>query len=73
MPNRKDKYYKQCPNCNTNKTESNHASILKQIFIHEYPDTSIEDKSCINPKTKRPFPTDIVNHRMKIAIEIQIT
>ena len=71
MPNRKDKYYKQCPNCNTNKTESNHASILKQIFIHEYPDTSIEDKSCINPKTKRPFPTDIVNHRMKIAIEIQ--
>lgn len=71
MPNKKDKYYKQCPNCNTNKTESNHASILKQIFIHEYPDTSIEDKSCINPKTKRPFPTDIVNHRMKIAIEIQ--
>ena len=70
-PNRKDKYYKQCPKCNTNKTESNHASILKQVFLHNYPDTSIEDKSCINPKTKRVFPTDIVNHNLKIAIEIQ--
>lgn len=70
-PNRKDKYYKQCPNCNTNKTESNHASILKQIFLHEYPDTTLEDKSCINPKTNYPLPTDIVNHRLKIAIEVQ--
>ena len=70
-PNGKDKYYKQCPKCNTNKTESNHASILKQVFLHNYPDTSIEDKSCINPKTKRAFPTDIVNHNLKIAIEVQ--
>lgn len=69
--NGKDKYYKQCPKCNTNKTESNHASILKQVFLHNYPDTSIEDKSCINPKTKRAFPTDIVNHNLKIAIEVQ--
>ena len=70
-PNGKDKYYKQCPKCNTNKTESNHASILKQVFLHNYPDTSIEDKSCINPKTKRAFQTDIVNHNLKIAIEVQ--
>lgn len=70
-PNGIDKYYKQCPKCNTNKTESNHASILKQVFLHNYPDTSLEDKSCINPKTNRAFPTDIVNHRLKIAIEIQ--
>jgi hypothetical protein len=69
--NGKDKYYKQCPKCSTNKTESNHASILKQIFLHNFPDTSIEDKSCINPKTQRTLPTDIVNHKMKIAIEIQ--
>ncbi len=69
--NGKDKYYKQCPKCSTSKTESNHASILKQIFLHSLPDTSIEDKSCINPKTQRALPTDIVNHKMKIAIEIQ--
>lgn len=70
-PNKKDKYYKQCPNCNTNKTESNHASILKQIFLHEYPDTQTEEKSCKNPKTNRSLPTDIVNHNLKIAIEVQ--
>lgn len=69
--NTKDKYYKICPKCNTNKIESNHASILKQVFMHEYPDTTLEDQSCINPKTNRCLPTDIVNHRLKIAIEIQ--
>ena len=69
--NKKEKYYKQCPKCKNTKTESNHASILKQIFLHEYPNTSIEDTSCKNPKTKRPLPTDIVNHELKIAIEIQ--
>lgn len=69
--NCKNKYYKQCPKCNINKTESNHASILKQIFLHEYSDTILEDKSCINPKTQRPLPTDIVNHNLKIAIEVQ--
>ena len=69
--NTKDKYYKICPKCNTNKIESNHASILKQVFMHEYPDTTLEDQSCINPKTDRCLPTDIVNHCLKIAIEIQ--
>lgn len=39
--------------------------------MHEYPDTILEDKSCINPKTNKPLPTDIVNHRLKIAVEIQ--
>ena len=43
--NTKDKYYKICPKCNTNKIESNHASILKQVFMHEYPDTTLEDQS----------------------------
>lgn len=71
MLNKKDRYFKQCPNCNTNKTESIHASTLKQVFLHEHPDTITEDKSCINPKTNRPLPTDIVNHRLRIAIEIQ--
>lgn len=71
MPNKKDRYYKQCPKCNRKKKESSHASALKQVFIHEFPDTIFEDKSCVNPKTNRTLPTDIVNHRLKIAIEIQ--
>lgn len=69
--NTTEKYYKQCPKCSMSKTESIHASILKQVFIHEYPDTITEEKSCINPKTNYPLPTDIVNHNLKIAIEIQ--
>ena len=69
--NGKDKYYKTCPNCNSFKTESNHALILKQIFKHEYLDTETEERSCINPLTGCALPTDIVNHRLKIAIEIQ--
>lgn len=53
--------------------ESSTASIVKQVFKHEFPDTILEDKSCINPKTGRILPTDIVNHDLKIAIEIQST
>lgn len=64
-------YYKQCPNCNKPKTESNHALALKQIFLHELYGTIVEDKSCINPNTNRALPTDIVNHNLKIAVEIQ--
>lgn len=67
----KTRYYKQCPYCLKQHIESYHASTLKQVFIHKYPDTSLEDKSCVNPKTKRILPTDIVNHNLKIAIEIQ--
>lgn len=59
-----------CPNCDYTY-ESTHASVLKQIFIHEYPDTIVEDKSFISPVTNYAMPTDIVNHRLKIAIEIQ--
>ena len=66
-----EKYYKQCPFCSGHKLESYHASVLKQIFLHEYKDTIVEDRSCINPNTGRVLPTDIVNHRLKIAIEIQ--
>nr|DAX07971.1 MAG TPA: intron associated endonuclease [Bacteriophage sp.] len=51
--------------------ESLHAMALKQVFMHEYPDTILEDRSCINPITATVMPTDIVNHKMKIAIEIQ--
>lgn len=60
-----------CPFCHLNRKESVHASVLKQVWIHEYPDTICEDSSCINPETKRVLPTDIVNHHLKIAIEIQ--
>lgn len=59
-----------CPNCDYT-FESTHASVLKQIFLHECPDTIIEDKSFISPLTNHVMPTDIVNHKLKIAIEIQ--
>lgn len=59
-----------CPNCD-GRTESLHALVLKQMFLHYYPDTSLEDKSYRNPNTNKICPTDIVNHKMKIAIEIQ--
>ena len=59
-----------CPNCD-GRTESIHALVLKQMFKHYYPDTIEEDKSYTNPITNKICPTDIVNHRLKIAIEIQ--
>lgn len=71
--NKNDKFNRNhliCNNCD-GRNESLHASILKQMFLHYYPDTTIEDKTYINPKTQKICPTDIVNHRLKIAIEIQ--
>lgn len=59
-----------CPNCD-GRTESIHALVLKQIFLHYHPDTSLEDKSYRSKITGKICPTDIVNHRLKIAIEIQ--
>lgn len=59
-----------CSNCD-GRNESLHASILKQLFLHNYPDTIVEDKTYRNPITDKICPTDIVNHRLKIAIEIQ--
>lgn len=59
-----------CKNCD-GKLESIHALVLKQMFLHYYPDTSIEDKSYRSPITNKICPTDIVNHRLKIAVEIQ--
>ena len=60
-----------CPFCDSVQLESTHALVLKQVWLHEYSDTEVEEKSCINPITKHYLPTDIVNHRLKIAIEIQ--
>lgn len=59
-----------CKNCDEH-LESLHASILKQMFLHYYPDSIVEERSCENPNTGKIMPTDIVNHRLKIAIEIQ--
>jgi len=59
-----------CPNCDGN-TESIHALVLKQMFKHYYPDSIEEERSCINPETGSVLPTDIVNHRLKIAVEVQ--
>lgn len=59
-----------CQNCDR-RYESLHASVLKQIFMHEFPDTIVEDCSFRSRKTGKIRPTDIVNHRLKIAIEVQ--
>lgn len=59
-----------CPNCD-GTLESLQAIALKQMFVHEYPDTIPEERSCINPNTGYAMPTDIVNHRLQIAIEVQ--
>lgn len=60
-----------CEHCDAKHLESTHALVLKQVWLHEHTDTVVEDKSCANPKTGHVMPTDIVNHRLKIAIEIQ--
>lgn len=60
-----------CPHCQTKQLESMHALVLKQVWLHEEPDTVVEDDSCVNPLTGCRLPTDIVNHRLKISIEIQ--
>lgn len=69
--NREATMIEHCPCCRKHKRESYHASVLKQIFMHEYPDTVLEENGCVNPLTNYPLPTDIVNHRLKLAIEIQ--
>lgn len=60
-----------CSFCEPTQLESTHALVLKQVWIHEHPDTEAEERSCINPNTNCSLPTDIVNHRLKIAIEVQ--
>lgn len=59
-----------CRRCD-GTVESLHAIALKQMFLHEYPDTVVEDRSFVNPFSNHVMPTDIVNHRLKIAIEVQ--
>lgn len=61
----------RCPFCEATQLESTHALVLKQIWLHEKDGTIVEDMSCINPNTNYPLPTDIVNHKEKIAIEVQ--
>ena len=68
--NHKNHYGISCENCD-GRLESVHATVLKQIFLHEYPDTILEERSCVNPNTGVVMATDIVNHNLKIAIEIQ--
>ena len=61
----------RCPHCDYSQLESSHALVLKQVWLHEEKDTIVEDISCVNPLTNHTLPTDIVNHRLKIAIEVQ--
>lgn len=60
-----------CEKCDIKSLESTHASVLKQVWLHEREGTITEDRSCINPLTNCCLPTDIVNHVDKIAIEVQ--
>lgn len=61
----------RCPYCTGLRSQSLHAVILKQLFLQLKDVTVIEDKSCRNPLTNCIMPTDIVNHKEKIVIEIQ--
>lgn len=61
----------RCPYCTGLRTQSLHAVVLKQLFEQLREGTVIEDRSCVNPITDCVMPTDIVNHKEKIAIEIQ--
>lgn len=69
---RKEGHHKglTCPYCD-GTFESMHAIVLKQLFMKYKSNTELEDPSCINPLTGAILPTDIVNHKEKIAIEIQ--
>lgn len=61
----------RCPFCTGLRLQSLHAVVLKQLFLRLREGTVIEDQSCRNPATNCIMPTDIVNHKEKIAIEIQ--
>lgn len=61
----------RCPYCTGLRSQSLHALVLKQLFKKLRDGTVIEDKSCVNPLTNWIMPTDIVNHKEKIVIEIQ--
>lgn len=60
-----------CEKCDVKSLESTHASVLKQVWLHERKGTVVEDRSCVNPLTNCCLPTDIVNHSDKVAIEVQ--
>ena len=60
-----------CNSCRNKQIESLHATVLKQIWKYYNPNAVWEDPSCINFKTKRPLETDIVDHELKISVEIQ--
>lgn len=62
---------KMCNSCRNKQIESLHATVLKQIWKHYNHNVVWEDPSCINSKTKRPLETDIVDHKLKISVEIQ--
>lgn len=61
----------QCPDCTGLRSQSLHAVVLKQLFLKLRAGTVVEDKSCRNPLTNCIMPTDIVNYKEKIVIEIQ--
>lgn len=69
--NEPNRHGTRCPFCTGLRIQSLHAVVLKQLFLRLREGTVIEDQSCRNPSTNCIMPTDIVNHKEKIAIEIQ--
>lgn len=61
----------RCPYCTGLRSQSLHAVVLKQLFLQLRDGAVVEDKSCRNPLTNCIMPTDIVDHKEKIAVEIQ--
>lgn len=61
----------RCPLCQSELTESVHATVLKQLFKRYKKDVILEDPSCINPFTSMILPTDIVCYDEKVVVEVQ--
>lgn len=61
----------RCPYCTGLRSQSLHAVVLKQLFLQLKDGTVVEDQSCRNPLTNCIMPTDIVNHKEKVVVEIQ--
>lgn len=61
----------QCDKCRQKVAESRHATILKQVWNHFRPSVCWEDESCVNPNTNKILATDLVDHELKISVEVQ--
>lgn len=63
--------YPKCNKCRQRQIESVHATVLKQIWKYYRPLVKWEEIGCINPNTGKSLDTDIVDHELKISVEVQ--